>query len=505
MPMESPSLLVVDDDPQVVSAALRSLEKTGFRIRTAETAEEALALFAVAPADIVLSDYSMPGMDGLAFLRKVRQLAPHTQRILMTGRADLEAIESANLEGAIDRYLPKPWDPLQLRIVVRSASVQRRLDLENEELQRLAARRQQELEQMNASLEERVRLRTGQLARAKLEWERSFDAISDPVSIVTRERTVRRANLAYAAAGKRDVRSVPGERCHLALFGREEPCEGCPLDLMAGGSAQSRIAIAGRSFRVTAYPLGSGEAVCTYRDVTAEEEAAHKLVQTAKLSAAGQLAAGVAHEINNPLASILAFSQLMRDEPGRSEPDLEALRLMSSAALRGKQIVEALLRFVRRTPEGQRAPVDLNFVCEEAAALMRPQIKGLQVTLTVEHPREQTWIEGNANQLSQVLINLLQNAVHAVGTKGNIVLSCGPAGEKVALAVRDDGAGIDPEVRARIFEPFFTTKPEGVGTGLGLSIVHGIVEAHGGAISVESEPGKGAVFTILLPPLGISS
>ena len=501
--MASPSILVVDDDPSMLSAAQRSLEALDVSVRTAASAEEALSLLAAAPAEVVLSDYAMTGMDGVELLRRVRQLAPHSQRVLVTGAEDLRAIEEANLEGAVDRYLRKPWEPAALRIVVRSALAQESLDRENEELHKLAALRQQDLQAMNASLEERVRTRTDQLARAKLEWERSFDAISDPVAIVSRERVVRRANLAWAAAGKRDIRSVPGQRCHEALFGNAQACDGCPLDLMSSGSAQSRIAVRGRSFRVTAYPLGSEEAVCTYRDTTAEEEAERQLVRSAKLTAAGQLAAGVAHEINNPLASILAFSQIMRDEPGRSPEDLEALKLVTSAALRGKMIVEALLRFVRKTPESQRAPVDLNLVVDEAAALMRPQIKGLQVTLDVEHPREQTWIDGNANQLAQVCINLLQNAVHAVGLKGRIVIACGVSvsGEHVFLSVEDDGPGIAPDVRAHLFEPFFTTKAEGVGTGLGLSIVHRIVEEHGGGIQIDSEPGSGATFTILLPPL----
>ena len=121
--------------------------------------------------------------------------------------------------------------------------------------------------------------------------------------------------------------------------------------------------------------------------------------------------------------------------------------------------------------------------------------------LIVDHPPEQTWVEANANQLAQVAINLLQNAVHAVGVKGVITLSCGPRGEHMALSVKDDGSGMTPDVRAHLFEPFFTTKAEGVGTGLGLSIVHRIVEEHGGAITVESEAGQGATFTVFLPPL----
>ncbi len=352
---------------------------------------------------------------------------------------------------------------------------QHRLDVENAELQ--------------ASLEDRVRLRTQQLGRAKLEWERSFDAIGDPLAILTRDRVVRRANLAYAQVGGRDIRSVPGRPCHEALFGRAQVCEGCPLDRVDRPNARGQIHI-------------GNEAVCYYRDVTAEEEVARQLLQSEKLTAAGQLAAGVAHEINNPLASILAFSQIMKGEPGRTPADLEALRLIESSALRCKYIVETLLRFVRRPRQDERGPVDVNQICEEAASLIRPQIKGLQVELSVEHPREQTWVEGNGNHLAQVLINLLQNAVHAVGTQGKIRLACVPVNGAVQVLVGDDGPGMTPDIRARIFEPFFTTKPEGVGTGLGLSITHRIIEEHGGSIAVETEPGAGTTFTITLPPLG---
>src|SRR5262249_20957767 len=194
------SILVVDGEPRVLEAVHRSLSPAGYSVRTSGSAEEGLTLFAASPSEVVISDYAMRGMDGLSFLRRVRELSPHTQRILATRHADLKRIDEKSLEGVVDRYLRKPWDAPALRIVVRSAVAQHRLDVENEELQRLAARRQQELEQVNATLEERVRLRTEQLASAKVEWERSFDAISDPVSIVTRERLVRRANLAYAAA-----------------------------------------------------------------------------------------------------------------------------------------------------------------------------------------------------------------------------------------------------------------------------------------------------------------
>ncbi|HUJ27423.1 MAG TPA: ATP-binding protein, partial [Myxococcales bacterium] len=442
---------------------------------------EALQLLAAAPAEVVIAA-------DIGLLAEVGRRAPHTQRLLLGDAAPAE-VEQASTRGDIDRYLAAPWQPAQLRIALRSAMLQRRLDVDNERL--------------HAELEERVETRTDQLARAKLEWERTFDAISDPMAILYRDRSVRRANRAYAAVGGRDIRAVPGLKCHQALFNRSEICPGCPLDdIDDEKTARARIQIGGHAYNVLAYPLGPGEAICSYRDISFESAMERQLAQSEKLNAAGQLAAGVAHEINNPLASILAFSQVMRAEPGRSAPDVEALKLIESSALRCKYIVEALLKFVRK-PQKQRSPLDLRTVCEEAVALMRPQIKGLDVQLSLEPPAASSWVLANSNQLVQVLINLLQNAVHAVGTRGRIRVFWSRIGDRVGLSVSDDGPGIPPDIRDRIFEPFFTTKAEGVGTGLGLSITHRIVEEHGGTITVESVPGAGTTFTALFPPLEV--
>jgi two-component system NtrC family sensor kinase len=465
-------VVVVDDDAAALDLYRRTLEEGGFAVRTAAGGEAALALLAERPAEAVVSDVDMPGMDGPALLRRVQAIAPDTYRILLTEAVD-ERVERASVEGYIDRFLPRQVPPAYLRIAVRSA----------------------------VQLHRKVLLRTSQLEQAKHEWEESFDAIRDPLAIVSRDRQLKRANRAYAEAGKRPIDQIVGQKCHEVLFARATACENCPLDRIHSGREQSVLQIGKRTWRVSAWPLKSGDTVCSYRDITADEESARQMIHSAKLTAAGQLAAGVAHEVNNPLASILAFSQLMKDEPGRSPSDFEALRLISSAALRCKHIVETLLRFVRRSESDEKQPADLNYIVDEAGALMKPQIKGLDVQLTVEHPKEQTWVEGNANQLAQVAINLLQNAVHAVGLKGKIRLFAGPRGEHMVMSVSDDGPGIPPEVRPRIFEPFFTTKAEGVGTGLGLSIVHRIVEDHGGAIVVESEPGQGATFNVVLPPL----
>src|SRR5437868_7282348 len=194
------AVLVVDDDLDVLDSIQRTLEAAGFAVRTAMNGEEALGRLAESAAEVVVTDFEMPGMDGLALLRRVREISPYTQRILLSGKADPREIEDASVEGFVDRFIPKPFGVPQLRIAVRSAVAQHRLDVENARL--------------HGELEGRVRLRTSQLEHAKQEWEASFDAISDPLAIVSRDRVVKRANRAYAEQRKLDIRAIPGAKCH---------------------------------------------------------------------------------------------------------------------------------------------------------------------------------------------------------------------------------------------------------------------------------------------------
>src|SRR5260370_33448499 len=175
-----PSVLIVDDEPEVLEALVRTVQPLGYPLRSAGGAREALELLEHAPAEVVVSDYQMPEMDGVAFLRRVRERWPPRQRVLVSGAADHQAVERASRDGDLDRYIGKPWDGAQLRIAVRSAVAQHRLDVENAELQ--------------ASLEDRSRLPTQQLCRAKLEWARRFHAIGEPLATLTPDRRASRAN-----------------------------------------------------------------------------------------------------------------------------------------------------------------------------------------------------------------------------------------------------------------------------------------------------------------------
>jgi two-component system NtrC family sensor kinase len=304
-----------------------------------------------------------------------------------------------------------------------------------------------------------------------------------------------RANTAFArAAGVQPV-MLSGLRCTDHAFG-VLPCPSrC---LMPAAGAEREATFGDRTWLVRSFPFeGEDALVVVFKDVTDEREVARRLFQAEKMSAVGQLAGGVAHEINNPLGGILAFAQLMSREE-RGEEDAENLRLIQDAAMRAKRIVESLLRFSRRPQTTEKGPVDLVQVAEEALVLVGPQMKGGDVE--VVRGLERAVVLGNANQLQQIALNLMVNALQAMGGKGTLSVAVGPAGPgRVKLAVSDTGPGVRPEIAKRIFEPFFTTKPEGQGTGLGLSICYQIAEEHGGSIRLEQNAERGACFVLELP------
>jgi two-component system, NtrC family, sensor kinase len=246
--------------------------------------------------------------------------------------------------------------------------------------------------------------------------------------------------------------------------------------------------------------------LCIARDITENKKLERYLINTEKLALLGTLAAGVAHEINNPLGVMLGFCDLLvrKKEPGSQE--YEDLKIIERQGLHCKQVVENLLSFSRVGRE-TTADTDLNLCLLDTIKVIRHnlEMKGidLQTELTENLPR----VSGDDRQLQQVFLNLINNAAAAMAEGG--VLTCKtywlPGGKRVAVQIRDQGTGIAPEVIDHIFEPFFTTKPEGEGTGLGLFVSYGIINKFGGTIACESqtqetrERPKGTTFTVELP------
>ncbi|MBI3553326.1 MAG: PAS domain S-box protein [Elusimicrobia bacterium] len=237
------------------------------------------------------------------------------------------------------------------------------------------------------------------------------------------------------------------------------------------------------------------------KDVSGIKKLEARMQQSEKLSALGQLAAGVAHEINNPLGVILGFSQGMSRQVKPGDALELPVKSIEREALRCKNLVQNLLTF-SRTSRSDRGIIDLNETVEQAMALIQIQVKMTQDRLRVDLAKDLPKILGNKNQLQQVVLNLAKNAVDAMPNGGTLSIATELLEDKphswICLKVADTGTGIPAALLTKIFEPFFTTKPAGQGTSLGLSLISEIVQKHSGTIDVDSRPG-GTVFTVKLP------
>ncbi|CAG0936712.1 two-component system, NtrC family, sensor kinase [Thermoflexales bacterium] len=228
------------------------------------------------------------------------------------------------------------------------------------------------------------------------------------------------------------------------------------------------------------------------------QNAQQQLVQSEKLAAVGQLTAGIVHDVKNPLAVIKGLAESLQEEPELKPYAKKDLGVIRESATKANQIVSDLLTFSRQsTPEMKHQ--DLKATVEAALRITAYLTRKAQVQVIATLPEQTVYVTYDAQQVEQVLINLIQNAIQAMPQGGTLRVSLSQATEAIALAVQDTGVGIPPENLRRIFDPFFTTKPEGEGTGLGLSVGYGIIGRHHGRIDVESVVGEGTTFTILLP------
>lgn len=357
------------------------------------------------------------------------------------------------------------------------------------------------------------------VVQAKEVLQSVFDGIPDIMVLLDREGRIRMVNRAYLKRHDIALEAALGKICKAMEDSCPCPLAGRELRRALESREETREEIrtpAGEIFRIYHYPIldEAGEiwGVLRYaKDITLEKQVEQRIQQTEKLAALGQLGAGVAHEINNPMGIILCYTDLIRRQLSDDDPAGNDLAVIEKQARNCQRIVGDLLNFARG-PAAERRMENVNTAVAEVADMVRPQFRKRGAELALALNDAVPPVPMDIDRMKQVFLNLMMNAQQAIGDAGGTIrvetawactdrrrADCDPGEEVVKIIVTDDGGGIPPEVAEKIFDPFFSTKQTGEGTGLGLSVSYGIVKDHGGDIGVKSEPGQGARFTVRLP------
>jgi PAS domain S-box-containing protein len=334
-------------------------------------------------------------------------------------------------------------------------------------------------------------------------WQEVVDAISPALCIVDRGGRIRRANRAFADLVNAPPASLIG-RPWAAFVPPEWAADLQRVLEPQGAGREVDLRTGERTYAVTAVPISHTDrsaVVLLFDDQTERRRLQDQLIQSEKMSAIGQLIAGVAHDLNNPLASVVGFADYLTEVPQIPPALREPLQVIQEEAERASNIVKNLLSFARKQ-EHQRRPTALKPLLDATFLLLRNQLMAQRVDSRLEVDPELPMPDIEPNQIQQVFVNLINNAAQAIastGRPGTLVVTARRWLDGVAIDFADDGPGMPESLAAQVFEPFFTTKPEGEGTGLGLSISQGIVREHGGRIMLSTEEGRGSTFTVQLP------
>jgi len=381
--------------------------------------------------------------------------------------------------------------------------------------------------EVQAKIQE-LQISNRKLEKKRLENQAILDSITDVIMMVSLS-DFRILSVNQLFLNVFNIKRIKGLRCFEALRRQQQPCSDCPMKVALDQNAVHRehsiIQLNGKNhhFEITASPpltdkTGKPESILMLlRDVTLEKEYQAKYFFAEKMATIGLLAAGVAHEINNPLAAISGFAEGIK----RRMPELDkcldqslTCRLLSddfkeyvstimSECNRCREIVQNLLTFSpRRQPEF--SAVNLNALVKDVLKLLHHQLKHLApytVRLNLDH--QLPYAMGISAELKQVILNLIVNALYAIKNRGFInVRTRSDKDRWIIISVSDTGCGISKENLSKLFEPFFTTKPAGHGIGIGLSTCYNIIQQHNGEITVTSEEGKGSTFEVKLPLSG---
>jgi PAS domain S-box-containing protein len=359
-------------------------------------------------------------------------------------------------------------------------------------------------------LEHMIIQRAPKLEDDQKEWEVIFNAIEEGISIHDTNFNIIRANQGLARILKMTTSGLKGKKCYEVIHHLPESLKGCPclktIETKRVSNADIRIPYLNGEFNISIYPLSNAEGnlkgfVHIMRDITEQKRLQSELLQLEKLSAIGQMVSGIAHELNNPLTSVVGYAKLLTMSNGVGDEIKSDLKKLNDEAIRVSKIVQNLLAFVRKR-KTEKSYINLNEILRNTIALKAYDLKVNNIAVVEDFQADLPETMADTNQLQQVFLNLITNAEYAMKKEhgfGKLEIQTRLDLERslIRVSFKDDGPGISEENLSKIFEPFFTTK-EG-GTGLGLNVSYGIIKEHGGNISAQSRLGDGAIFTVELP------
>jgi two-component system NtrC family sensor kinase len=543
-------LLIVEDSETQALVLRLMLEREGFAVDRTATAEAALDALNGELPDAMLVDYNLPGMNGDELVRLVRQMGrTRTLPLVMLTDDAAHDTERQGLDSGASAYVPKSGDPKLLLSRIRALLRQRRAPASA--VSAAGGFRQARLLLVEESATYRVFLKTllageGHAVavagdEAEITAALDGDAIDcvligldartiDPLALVRMldgRRVARNeafeivglggdrdggAVLDGLAAGADDVVPKANDRDMLPVRIRATLRRKLARDDEARAAAHERARDVELA-RAQATAEIAGALAATNRELEAANrrlgETQAQLVQAAKMASLGELVAGIAHEINNPLAFIMAHQATVArlvGEAGALEGEAKTAKLtratdrlesIKGGLARIQELVVKLRRF-SRLDDGEAVVLELPSAIDAVVTLLGPKFSG-NVTVVRDY-RGPERLACSPALINQVVMNILANAADALnGTGGTITIATRTEGTDAVIEIGDDGPGVPAEMRSRLFEPFFTTKDVGAGTGLGLAIAYGVVRAHGGTITVGSSAAGGASFTVVVP------
>ncbi len=504
-------VLVIDDEKGIRNTLQRLLGKDEHDVSMACDAEDALGQLSSTAFDVVVTDIVMPRITGVDLLRLIKDASPNVQVVMMTGAPNIETAAESLRAGAFD-YLPKPISKEMLLKVVNNAARVKHLDDEKLRLEEENRKHQEDLEHL-------VKERTALLQAERDKLQGVLNGIGQGMYIVAGDYTIEFQNKFFEAS----FPGATGGICYSKYYGFSQPCKYCLMKKAAKTEKILQVEASiegGNILELVFSPFADtdeeNKTIILMRDITEQKAFQAEAMRAGHLASLGELAAGVAHEINNPINGIISCAEILRDQASNQGDKVNALeenreisKRIIDTGKRVAEIVKNLLKYSRDRKE-EYSLANIMDIFSETLALSEKQITKDGIKLTIDAPLDLPKIKARSQELQQVFINMLSNARYAVNARFPglnpekfITIIVKPVyleeNSYIRIEFFDNGIGISENIFEKLCNPFFTTKPAGEGTGLGLNISHEIIKNHKGRILFDSIEGEYTKVKIDLP------